>query len=145
MRSNDVLFDVLSVVTDEGTLGTLVSLSVRERVLGQVVLPDEGLLANVAPEVLLSVRCRVLRQRRLLREAPITDLASVRQLLRVRPVVDEQLGLAHHDLVAPTAAPLLQVVVPVVLQTLEVEELVITDMVLISIFLEGREMGEPWL
>ena len=127
MNRNDVLLDVQPVVADERTLGTLVSLSVRERVLGQVVLPHERLVTHVTTEVLLPVSGRVLRQRRLLREAPITDLASVRQLLRVRPVVDEELGLAHHDLVAAAAAPLLQVVVPVVLQTLEVEELVITD------------------
>ena len=127
MRSNDVLFDVLSVVTDEGTLRTLVSLSVRERVLGQVVLPDEGLLANVAPEVLLSVRCRVLRQRRLLGKTFITDGTCVGQLFRVGPMVYEQLRLAHHHLVALAARALFQVVLAMVLETLNVKKLAITN------------------
>ncbi len=68
-----MLFNVKSVVTYKGTLRTLVSLTMSQRVFGQVVFPDEGLVAKVAPEVPLPVGGHMLRERAPLRKTPITD------------------------------------------------------------------------
>ena len=85
-----MLFNVKSIVTDEGTLRALVRLPMGQHVFGQVVLPDEGLVAEVAPEVPLPVGGHVLRQRAPLRKAPITDGAGVGQLLCVRSMMNQQ-------------------------------------------------------
>ena len=128
--NSNVLLNVLSRVADERTLRALIGLLVGQHMLSEIVFPHEALVANVTREVPGPVGRLVLPQSRVLAEALAAELARVGRLLGVRSVVGQELGLVAQHLVAQAARTVLDVIVTVVLQTLGIVELLITNFAL---------------
>lgn len=119
----DVGLDLHAGVTDERALRALVGLSVCEQVFGQVVLAHEALVAVRTRKVPGAVGRLVLPQGAVLAEPLLAKGAGVRGLLRVGPVMRDQLGFVAQNPRTLATRPRTREKVGVIGETLRVVKL----------------------